>query len=130
MPFITSMPRAAVLGTAILATTVPYVRPAGADARRDAPIEVRVGCAQTPGQVMGACAATVAHGEDARTTVTVTFPNGFARVLFFEAGTFLRANPTMSGTGTDIDWRIEGDRLLLRVEGQRYELPAALVAGG
>lgn len=88
-----------------------------------------VRCAQIRGQEMGSCTADVARGEAGEATVVVTFANGFSRTLFFEDGAFTRANATMSGVGTDTEWRAEDDLLLIRVDDQRYELPSALVFG-
>ncbi|NNF92456.1 MAG: hypothetical protein HKM96_13790, partial [Boseongicola sp.] len=61
--------------------------------------------------------------------VVVTFPNGFARTLTFDGGDFVRGNATMSGVGTDTDWRLSDGTYFVRVDDQRYELPAALVFG-
>lgn len=59
----------------------------------------------------------------------VTFPNGFSRTLFFVGGEFASANATMSGSGSDTDQRIEDGLHLVRVDDQRYELPATFVFG-
>lgn len=93
------------------------------DATRDIP------CAQEQGQALGRCRAAAAHGGGGDATVIVTFPNGFARHLYFVHGEFVRANATMSGVGTDIDWRLEKQRHILRVDDQRFELPNILVFG-
>ncbi|MEM8951352.1 MAG: hypothetical protein AAGC99_18700 [Pseudomonadota bacterium] len=88
--------------------------------------EVR--CAQEVGQSLGICDAKVARaGESA--AVVVTFPNGFARTLTFSDGEFLRGNATMSGVGTDTDWRLDSGLFHVRVDDQRFELPEALVFG-
>lgn len=88
-----------------------------------------VRCAQIRGQEMGTCSAEVARGGEGEATVLVTFANGFSRMLHFEEGAFTRANATMSGVGTDTDWRNEDDLLVIRVDDQRYELPVSLVFG-
>ncbi|WP_417480781.1 hypothetical protein [Maricaulis maris] len=86
-------------------------------------------CAQDIGQPLQTCAAWVARSGAGTAAVRVSFPNGFSRILKFSGGVFVSANATMSGVGTDIDWRREGDRLILRVEDQRYELEGAFVFG-
>lgn len=86
-------------------------------------------CAQNPGEPMGECTFGVARG-DPETVVAVTFGNGFRRMLFFEGDAFVRGDTTMSGTGTDTDWHVEGDLHIIRVDDQRYELPAAVISGG
>ena len=85
-------------------------------------------CAQEVGQALGDCDAAIARA-DGSVVVVVTFPNGFARTLMFADGAFLRGNPTMSGVGTDTDWRLDGDTYHVRVDDQRFELPQALVFG-
>ncbi len=88
--------------------------------------EVR--CAQEVGQPLGACGAKVARAEGSA-AVVVTFPNGFSRTLTFSDREFLRGNATMSGVGTDTDWRLDGGMFHVRVDDQRFELPEALVFG-
>lgn len=86
-------------------------------------------CAQDIGQPLEACDARVARGDAGTAAVRVDFPNGFSRILKFSDGGFVSANATMSGVGTDIDWQRDGDRLILRVDDQRYELDGAFVFG-
>lgn len=88
--------------------------------------EVR--CAQEVGQSLGTCGAMVARA-DGSAAVVVTFPNGFARTLTFSDREFLRGNATMSGVGTDTEWRLDGGLFHVRVDDQRFELPEALVFG-
>ena len=74
------------------------------------------------------CAAEATQSEDgAVESVAITFPNGFRRTLFFSEGRFTRASATMSGVGTDTDWRVEAGRHLIRVEDQRFEVPGELL---
>ncbi|MEO1463491.1 MAG: SH3 domain-containing protein [Pseudomonadota bacterium] len=97
--------------------------------KRDFDAVGQIACAQDKGQAMGRCDAAVARGVGGDATVVVTFPTGFARRLFFVHGEFVRASATMSGVGTDIDWRLENAVHHLRVDDQRYELPDTLVFG-
>lgn len=94
---------------------------------RDFDSKGKVPCAQEQGQTMGTCLAAVARSGGGDATVVVTFPNGFARNLYFIHGEFVRASATMSGVGTDMDWRLENKRYFIRVDDQRYELPSSLV---
>ncbi|MBT8418935.1 MAG: hypothetical protein KJO42_15975 [Silicimonas sp.] len=87
-----------------------------------------IACAQEVGEAMGACRAAVARAGGAA-AVVVTFPNGFARTLTFDGGDFVRGNATMSGVGTDTDWSLSDGTYFVRVDDQRYEVPAALVFG-
>ncbi len=88
-----------------------------------------ISCTQVRGQTPAKCQAGVARGTGGDATVVVTFSNGFARTLYFMHGDFISANSTMSGVGTDTDWRIENFQHFIRVDDQRYELPDALVFG-
>ena len=87
-------------------------------------------CAQIRGQAMGACTFGVARSGGGDATVAVTFSNGFTRMLFFSHGEFISGDATMSGTGRDTDWRVEGDRHIIRVDDQRYELSDTAIFGG
>ncbi len=87
-------------------------------------------CAQNQGQPMGVCAFGVARSGGGDATVVVTFSNGFKRMLFFRHGAFIAGDATMSGTGRDADWHRDGDRHVIRVDDQRYELTDAAVFGG
>ncbi len=88
-----------------------------------------VACAVGPARALAPCAAAVARSGGGDATVRVTFPAGIKRLLFFQNGVFLRANTTMSGPGTDTDWRREGDRHVLRVETLRATLSHRLIFG-
>ena len=90
----------------------------------DTIFEVR--CAQDVRQQTVVCRAAVARAGDAA-AVVVTFPNGFAQTLTLADGKFLRGNPTMSGVGTDTEWRLTDGTFYIRVDDQRFELPARLV---
>ncbi len=92
----------------------------------DATGEVR--CAQEVGESLGMCSAALARA-DGSSAVIVTFANGFSRTLIFADGEFLRGNATMSGVGTDTDWRLSRGMYHVRVDDQRFEIPEALVFG-
>ena len=127
------IPRVAMLKTAVvLATVLSTVHQAcSTEVNREAfPVEDAIRCAQERGQALGTCTANAVRRGDGTTRVTVTFPNGFSRILLFEGGAFVRANPTMSGVGTDTDWSVEDGRHVIRVDDQRFELPVGLVTGG
>lgn len=98
-------------------------------AKKDFDAHGEVRCAQERGETLALCKASVARGTDGNATVIVTFSNGFARRLYFEARAFISANATMSGAGRDTDWALEDGRHLIRVDDQRYVVPDALVFG-
>ena len=68
-----------------------------------------IACAQERGAPLGQCS--------------------FKRALFFMDRKFLKASVTMSGVGTDTDWSLKDETHIIRVDGQRYEVPNILIAG-
>ncbi len=105
----------------------------GANAANDAVVEdgmpEHIACAQERGEALGQCTYRVKRDESGKVTVRVAFANGFKRKLFFADGKFLKASVTMSGVGTDTQWSVEDGTHMIRVDGQRYELPDALIVG-
>ncbi|WP_306146047.1 hypothetical protein [Roseibium sp. MMSF_3412] len=97
--------------------------------KRDFDAEAVISCAQEQGQALGKCNAAAARGVGGDATVVVTFQNGFARKLYFVHGEFVKASATMSGVGTDMDWRLENKIHHVRVDDQRFELPDRFVFG-
>lgn len=97
--------------------------------KADFDTEGKAVCAQNRGETMGQCTIAVARSGGGDASIVATFSNGFSRTLYFVHGEFISANPTMSGTGKDTDWRTENEMHFIRVEDQRYELPDALLFG-
>lgn len=89
----------------------------------------KIKCAQNEGESLGQCRIQVAHAGGGDATAIVTFGNSFTRELYFRLGDFMRANTTMSGVGKDIEWERQGDIYKLRVDDQRFEIPAAYILG-
>jgi len=87
-----------------------------------------IACSQETGESLGRCTYRINRDDDGTITVTVVFANSFKRKLFFKDGKFLKANTTMSGTGTDTDWSLKDGTLMIRVDDQRYEVPETLIA--
>lgn len=97
--------------------------------RRDFDSEGTIACAQEQGQALGMCVIGVARDETGHATAAITFANNFTRRLRFEQGEFIRGNATMSGVGTDTDWRLEDGLYRIRVDDQRFEIPETLITG-
>ena len=87
-----------------------------------------IACAQERGETLGRCTYRIERDDEGKTTVTVVFANGFKRGLFFRDGKFTKASVTMSGVGTDTDWSLTDGTHVIRVDGQRYEVPDTLIA--
>ncbi len=88
-----------------------------------------IACAQNQNEDLGVCAAKIARGIDGDASIVIKFANGFARTLYFHAGVFTRADATMSGVGTDTNWKTEEGVHYIRVDDQRFQIPVAFVAG-
>jgi len=118
-PILVGMRAAALLGAA----------EAWAEQPADEITPISIACAQERGEQLGQCSYRITRDETGKTTVTVVFANGFERGLFFQDGKFLKASVTMSGVGTDTDWTLKDGTHMIRVDGQRYEVPDILIAG-
>lgn len=88
-----------------------------------------IACAQDLGDAFGHCRFLIKRDGNGTITVTVVFANGFKRKLIFKDGSFLKGNATMSGVGTDTDWSLKDGIHMIRVDDQRYNVPAALITG-
>lgn len=84
-------------------------------------------CSQERGEGMGECSVGVALAGGGDAAVVASFPNGFKRTLYFVNGEFISANTTMSGNGSDTDWRKDGDLHIIRVDDQRYKISDNLI---
>ncbi len=86
-----------------------------------------ISCAQEQGEALGLCKIGVARSGGGDATASVTFSNGFTRLLFFMHGEFTSASATMSGAGRDTDWTVKGDVHLIRADDQRFEIPSEML---
>ncbi|TMM51214.1 hypothetical protein [Sulfitobacter sabulilitoris] len=111
--------------------TVPTGRDDSAQRAKSRDFDARgtIPCAQVRGQKMQTCHIEIARGAGGDATAVATFSNGFSRTLYFVNGTFISANATMSGVGTDVDWRKSGPLHIIRVDDQRFEIPHHLIFG-
>ncbi len=88
-------------------------------------------CSRGGAPVEAVCEAGVARGGGGDATVVVTFPDGVRRALFFTHGEFIGADASQAGGGFDTDWSKDaGGTYRIRVDGERYEIPEALIFGG
>ncbi|MEL6647582.1 MAG: hypothetical protein AAFQ05_07735 [Pseudomonadota bacterium] len=96
--------------------------------RKDFDYDSQIKCAQNAGDALGTCRIQLASAGAGDATALVTFPNSFSRELYFTNGAFRRANTTMSGVGTDTEWMLEDEVFFVRVDDQRFEIPAQFIA--
>jgi len=87
-------------------------------------------CAQTLGQPMAQCDFGVARAGGGYATVVITRPDGRTRVLFFRMNRAIGADTSQADTYPEFSATREGDLHLIRVGGERYEVPDAVVLGG
>ena len=86
-------------------------------------------CAQAAGQPTVRCKFGVARSGGGYATVVVIKPDGRRRAIFFRLGVPIGAGTSEADYG-DFQARREGDLHLIRVGGERYEIPEAVVFGG
>ena len=97
--------------------------------RKDFDDRAEIRCAQEQGESLRKCKAAVARSGGGDATVVVTFPNGFARQLYFENGDFMRGSATMSGVGVDTEWALRSGTYVIRVDDQKFEISRDFVIG-
>jgi hypothetical protein len=88
-----------------------------------------VPCARHAGQPMGSCRFGVQRlgGDSAR--VTLFWPDGGSRVLLFEHGKAMGAEP-LSGDSGQFSVERQSDLNIIRNGEERYEIPDAVIFGG
>ncbi|MGE6784541.1 hypothetical protein ACQKGL_18690 [Ensifer adhaerens] len=88
-----------------------------------------VPCSRAAGQPTTSCKAGVVRRGNGSADVTVFWPDGGSRVLFFKDGQFAGAD--ISGADGDTpSSTTENGLYLIRVGAQRFEIPDVLVLGG
>lgn len=97
--------------------------------KRDFDAATSIACAQIENEELGVCTAKIAYGIDGDATIVVKFPNDFQRTLYFNDGSFIRANATMSGVGTDTNWKTVEGVHYIRVDDQRFEIAVDFITG-
>ena len=89
-----------------------------------------VPCARTAGQPMAFCAFGVVRMGGGDADVTVFWPDGGNRVLFFENGVLARVDISEADGGATVSSERQADLTLVRVGDQRFEIPDAVIFGG
>jgi hypothetical protein len=89
-----------------------------------------VPCAQSPGQPMGQCEASVARDPGGTATVVVTHPDGRKRFIFFEKGKAIGADLSQADGNMNFRSTKRGDLYLIDAGNERYEIVEAFVFGG
>lgn len=87
-------------------------------------------CARTGGQPMTECEFGVARAGGGYATVVVTRPDGWPRAIYFRMGIPIGADTSEADNPGEFSASREGDLNLIRIGGERYEIPDAVVLGG
>ena len=85
-------------------------------------------CAHSTGQPMGSCSFGVARAGGGYATVVIDRPDGRTRAIYFRMGIPIGADTSEADWG-DFSATREGDLNLVRVGGERYEIPDVVVLG-
>jgi hypothetical protein len=86
---------------------------------------VEIPCARYIGQPMTRCAANVVRGSAGKADVTVTWPDGGARVISFQAG-----QPSGSDAPDELRFTREGGLCMIRIGvSERFEITDAVLSG-
>ncbi len=112
-----------------LTITITSALTAATEAREfDATGEVP--CARYLGQPMASCKFGVKRGTDGDAAVTITFADGFVRLIFFEGGQVSGADMIQVEGDPSYSSSKVADLFSVRVGEERYEIPEAVVFGG
>lgn len=89
-----------------------------------------VPCARAMGQPMGSCRFGVVREGDGSGYVTVFWPEGGSRVLFFEDGAPVAFDRSEAGGEAKMTVVKEADLFLIRIGDEQLEIPEAVIVGG
>lgn len=87
-------------------------------------------CARAAGQPMGSCRFGVRREGGGSGSITVFWPDGGNRVIFFKNGTPSRYDESEADGGARMAVRREADLFRVRIGDQRFEIPEAVISGG
>mgnify|MGYP002862414484 CR=1 FL=1 len=87
-------------------------------------------CARAGGQPMGSCRFGVRREGGGSGSITVFWPDGGNRVIFFRNGAPSRYDQSQADGGARMTVRREADLFQVRIGDQRFEIPEAALVGG
>jgi hypothetical protein len=86
-------------------------------------------CAQFKGQPMGQCDMGVARSGGGTATVSITFPDGHKRAIFFKKGVAVGADTSQAEGKKPFRVSKKGDLYLIQVGDERYEIAEVVIFG-
>ena len=87
-------------------------------------------CVRAVGQPMGSCRFGVRRGRGGSGSITVFWPDGGNRVIFFRNGAPSRYDESQADGGARMTVHREADLFRVRIGDQRFEIPEAALVGG
>ncbi len=114
-----------------MVTRSPEAVPRDARVFADRVEAYEIPCAREAGQPMGQCRFGVERTRGrGNGQVTVFWPGGGNRVICFEDLTPVRFDQSQADGDARMTVRREGDLFHIRIGGQRFEIPEAVITGG
>lgn len=108
-----------------------YLEPATADIRAGEGIFDQIGklsCAETEDDPQTECDFGIARDPNGTAVVSVFRPDGFQRFLTFRNGAFAFTDSSQAGGGFDAAGSHQGDRTIVVIDGERYDVPDSLLS--
>lgn len=90
----------------------------------------QIPCARVVGQPMGSCRFGVRREGGGSGSITVFWPDGGNRVIFFSKGAPSRYDESQADGGARMTVHREADLFRVRIGDQRFEIPEAIISGG
>lgn len=90
----------------------------------------QINCARDAGQPLGPCKFGVIRIGSGAAELTVFWPDGGSRVIYFENGEPVRYDESQADGGAQLSFTRNDDLLSITIGSQRFEFPDAAVNGG
>ncbi|MCB1383991.1 MAG: hypothetical protein KDJ73_13915 [Notoacmeibacter sp.] len=90
----------------------------------------QIPCAREAGQPMGQCNFGVNREGNGNGMITVFWPDGGSRVIFFEMNTPTSFDQSQADGDAKMTVDQNSDLYIVTIGGQRFEIPEAVMAGG
>ena len=87
-------------------------------------------CAREAGQPMGSCEFGVIREGNGKGSITISWPDGGSRVIFFEAGKPVGYDESEADGGAKMTVEQNADLFMVKIGKQRFEFPDAVINGG
>jgi hypothetical protein len=87
-------------------------------------------CARSAGQPMGSCKFGVVRAGQGNGVVTVFWPDGGNRVIFFEKGAPASFDQSQADGNARMSVSRNADLFMVTIGAQRFEIPEAVISGG